>query len=115
MTLPTFLPPMTPSVGSSQKPDVNLRRADFGDGYSQAAPAGLNHIREVASLRWDVLTRAEKDQLVAFLKERGGYQSFTYQLPTEATARRWTCDDWRVTALPASLFAVEATLREAHQ
>ena len=105
---------MTPSVGSSLKPEISLFRADFGDGYSQAAPRGLNHIRRVASLRWDVLTRAEKNAIEAHFVERGGNKSFRYTVPGDTSERRYTCDDWNITTIGGSLFAIEATFREAH-
>lgn len=42
MVLPTFIPPVGPSPGTSHKPTVNLWEAEFGDGYSQPTPKGIN-------------------------------------------------------------------------
>ena len=110
MPLATFVPPMRPSPGTGNTPEISLRRANFGDGYTQASPAGLNHIRRVVSLRWDYLTLAEANQIEAFLVQQGGYKPFYYTLNGEATARKWTCDTWSKTDGHPS--KVSATFRE---
>lgn len=110
MPIPTFNPPMRPSPGTSRTPEVNLRRASFGDGYGQNSPAGLNHIRQVVALRWEFLTLAEAQEIEAFLVERGGYQPFLYALNGEAQARRWICESWSMTDGHPS--TVSATFKE---
>lgn len=97
MTLPTFTPPMRPSAGTTHQPEVALRTASFGDGYTQSAPAGLNHIRDVVSFKWDFLSLAEAQEIEGFLAARGGCQPFLYTLNGEAEPRRWVCDTWSVT------------------
>jgi len=52
MTLQTFTPPIQPSVGATNKPKVKILKADFGDGYTQAAADGTNNIRAEFSLTW---------------------------------------------------------------
>lgn len=112
MTLPVFSPPQAPSANMVDKPELNILRADFGDGYSQAAPRGLNHIRRTLSLRFDLLERAEKDAIVDFLTAQAGTKAFLYTLPGEASPTRYTCEDWEVTSLGASLFNVAAKFRQ---
>ena len=46
MALLTFTPPVGPSPGTAHKPTVNLFETEFGDGYSQPTPKGLNHVRK---------------------------------------------------------------------
>lgn len=97
MPLTTFTPPMRPSAGTGNTPEVSLRRASFGDGYTQASPAGLNHVRRIVTLRWDYLSLAEARQIDTFLKARGGYEAFYYTLNGEAQPRKWTCAEWSIT------------------
>ncbi len=59
MALTTFTPPIAPTLGTKHAPKVNLLKAEFGDGYSQAAPNGLNHTAHEISLRWGALTEAQ--------------------------------------------------------
>lgn len=97
MPIPVFTPPMRPSAGTGVAPEVSLRKAPFGNGYCQASPAGLNHIRRAVTLRWDFLTLAEAQAIDQFLTDRGGYQPFAYALNGESEPRRWTCSEWSVT------------------
>ncbi|WCR09576.1 phage tail protein [Paracoccus stylophorae] len=110
MPAPTFTPPMRPSAGTQITPEVNLRKAPFGDGYGQASPSGLNHIRRIVRLEWAYLSLDEAQQIDTFLTGRGGYRAFTYTLNGEAQPRRWTCAEWHIEdGHPAR---VTATFRE---
>jgi phage-related protein len=110
MALPTFNPPMRPSPGTGHSPEISLRRTPFGDGFVQASPTGLNHIRKVVSLRWDYLTLDEANEIEAFLIQQGGYRPFWYLLNGETVPRKWVCDTWTKTDNhPAQ---VTATFRE---
>ncbi|MEP0260490.1 MAG: phage tail protein [Roseibium sp.] len=94
MALPAFAPPVAPSPGTGHNPEISLRKADFGDGYTQSSPAGLNHIRQVITLRWDGLTPDQAAMIRDFLAERGGWQAFWYQPHGHATRVKWTCEEW---------------------
>lgn len=110
MPLTTFTPPMRPSAGTGIASEVSLRKAPFGDGYTQASPAGLNHVRLTVTLRWDYLSLAEAMAIDTFLKARGGYEPFYYRLNGETADRKWTCSEWSITdGMPARL---TATFRE---
>lgn len=97
MPIPVFNPPMRPSPGTGHAPEVKLRTAAFGDGYTQSSPAGINHIRQVVTFRWDYLNLAEAKEIEAFFVARGGYQPFEYQLWGESEPRRWVCESWSIT------------------
>ncbi|MQV98351.1 phage tail protein [Sinorhizobium medicae] len=98
MVLPTFIPPVGPSPGTSHKPTVNLWEAEFGDGYSQPTPKGINHIRRAVSLAWNALTYDQMRAIVDFFESRGGCEPFYFQPYGEPVARKWTCKDWTSTA-----------------
>lgn len=94
MALETFLPCVPPQPGTRNKPEIKLLEAEFGDGYTQAAPDGLNHIRRTLSLSWEKLLPWQKDQIVGFLESQGGYKSFWYTPSNESVPVKWTCKDW---------------------
>lgn len=112
MALPTFSPPVAPSAGLAVEPKLNLFKSEFGDGYTQASPAGLNHIRDVAELKFEMMTSLQAAGLVAFLRERGGYQPFLWTAPDEDTPRRWTCAKWKHVRDEAGRSTVTATLEQ---
>jgi phage-related protein len=110
IAIPTFDPPFAPSPGAQNKPEIKILQAEFGDGYSQPTPAGLNHIRRVLTLQWEMLERCERDAMLSFFERRGGTLPFFFAMPGEAHIA-YTCADWSDTALEAELYTVKATFK----
>lgn len=94
MSLLTFEPPVGPSPGTSYKPQLSILVADFGDGYSQPTPNGINHIKRRVSLKWDALTYEQMVEIESFFARHGGTRAFYYQPFGERCTLRWTCRDW---------------------
>lgn len=109
MSLATFNPPVEPSPGTATKPEVKLKKAAFGDGYTQTTRDGLNHIRRVVTLQWEILSQEQADAIEAFFIAQGGDTPFYYTLRGDVQ-RKWTCEEWdRVRASPNTC---SATLQE---
>lgn len=92
--LPSFKPPIGPSPGTTFERKVNLLKAEFGDGYSQPTPKGLNHIRKILKLKWGALTLEQRDEIEVFFSDREGYKPFYYKPYGENNAMKWTCEEW---------------------
>lgn len=87
----TFTPPVVPSVGGTgKKTTPKVRRAEFGDGYSQRTPDGLNYNKRTVTLSWELLLSTDADTIEDFMNARGGSEAFTYTLPLESTEFKWT-------------------------
>jgi phage-related protein len=112
MAADTFTPPINPSPGLTEKPELKILQAEFGDGFSQPTPDGLNHIRRVIDLTWDVLEQDEMEAIRDFLEEHGGTEAFRYTLPNEAISRLYRCAEWQVIALQVDLYSISATFRQ---
>ncbi len=112
MTTPTFIPPVSPS-SLQDKPEIRISTTEFGDGYTQETRRGLNHVRRVLQLRWEVLTQAQARTILSFLEERGGDRTFAYRVPGEEQPIKVTCREWIETRLPAGLVSIEATFRQS--
>jgi phage-related protein len=91
--LNNFVPPVDPSPGTKTKPVLKLKAADFGDGYTQVTRDGLNWIRQVATLQWDLLLPAQAGVIEQFFIGQGGDTPFYYALRDDVI-RKWTCKDW---------------------
>ncbi|WP_431854312.1 phage tail protein [Azospirillum sp.] len=89
----TLTPPFNPTVGTDIHPEIKLIKADFGDGYRQRAPDGLNHIRYLYQFVWEGPV-AEIDEILLFLHERGGTEAFLYTPPGESQAKTFVCQEW---------------------
>jgi phage-related protein len=107
--LNNFLPPVDPSPGTKTKPELKLKEAAFGDGYTQTTRDGLNHMRRVVTLQWDVLRLDQAIAIEAFFENQGGDTPFYYALSGD-TVRKWSCKDWDRSRKAPNTCA--ATLRE---
>ena len=88
---------------------ARVRRAQFGDGYSQSVPDGINHISQEWPLtivgRWSTVGPA-----VAFLESHVG-ESFQWT-PPRGTASLWQCDEWEIKNEGADVYTVTATFQQ---
>lgn len=112
MTAPTFAPPVDPSTGTSDSPEAKVLTADFGDGYVQSGPDGINNIRSVLSLKWEAVTNSEADQIIGFLAGQRGSDPFFYALPGGSPVL-FTCNKWSRNYRTNNLQSVTATLRQS--
>lgn len=109
MALQTFNPDPAPSPGTSFTPKIKVRAAEFGDGYSQIMPDGINNIREQLDLSWDALTEAQRDTIIAFFNAHKGSTPFWYQPVGQSAPMKWTCAEWSST-IPDGTWQVKAKL-----
>lgn len=110
MAISTFAPSIAPSPGTRHNPKIDILQADFGDGFTQVAPNGLKHIREVVFLRWEALTEPQLQELKTFFTERGGFRPFYYQPRGFLQVLKWTCPEWSMT--DGSPWTFEAKLEQ---
>ncbi|WP_036264416.1 phage tail protein [Methylocapsa aurea] len=113
MPIQTFNPPVKPSAGLRSKPEIKIAKASFGDGYTQSSPDGINYVRQVVELTWDVLTASQASSITTFFSSQGGYLSFLYQIPGDSMQIKYTCDDWSDTHLSNGLHKITATFRQS--
>ena len=84
-----------PDNGATIEEDLRVRATQFGDGYEQTAPDGLNPIAVKFSLSF---TRSPDivAQILAFLRSKSGGQTFTFT-PPGGSEIRVKCRRWRTT------------------
>ena len=70
-----------PTYGSAVSTKPNIKPVQFGDGYEQRVPMGINS----DARRWEVIfgnrPTATADAIAAFLKAAGARQSFNWTPP----------------------------------
>jgi phage-related protein len=114
MAFPTFTPPIDPSPGILKNYEMKLLEAEFGEGYTQIARQGYNHIRRKMSLRWDALDRTQRDEIMAFFIERGGDQTFWWQVHDEPEPSKWICKDFS-SEHPDGIYKISAEFLESFE
>lgn len=89
-----FEPPIAPSPGSQHSKTLKILEAEFGDGYSQPTPDGLNHIRRESSIVWGGLTTPQKQEIDDFFTALGGTKPFRFHVFGDTVERQWRCKEW---------------------
>jgi phage-related protein len=114
-TFPIYLTGTTPLIGPSYPVDVKyqprLLTVQFGDGYTQQTPDGINYMLRTFTVTWEILTNAERTLINNFLIGQGGYQSFNWITPDGDTALV-KCAQWTSSANNPGTWALTATFQE---
>jgi len=101
------------SPGSQLFDEPRVRKTQFGDGYVQRSPDGINNMPAKWQLTFKDVTLAAGDAMVAFLRARGGVEAFDWCPPRETALKRWTCSSWSRTLPDADgLSTVQAVFEQ---
>jgi phage-related protein len=90
---------------ASVKPEIAT--ANFGDGYSQRVPQGINWIGEEWDLTFSARTPSERDALLAFFVAQGGYLAFNWTSPSGTTGK-FVATNWGYSPTSAAANSVSA-------
>lgn len=91
--------------------EPRIKKVDFGDGYTQQAPDGINSQLAKWSLNWEALTVSEKNTIEGFLAARQGYQTFTWIDPS-GTTYKVKCPNWSVSEFAPKVFSIKASFNQ---
>lgn len=83
----TFTPPVEPSYGTSKDVVFRTLTNDFGDGYQQSTPDGINDKTDVWSVQWGNVTDADAMTLMNFFRSVGESTVFDWTTPENETKR----------------------------
>lgn len=112
MALLTFTPSIGPSPGTTHKPNIKVLSAEFGDGYSQPTPDGINHIKRTVQLRWDGVPYEVMEEIVDFFYRHGATKPFYYRPFGERHTLKWICKEWQHSA-DGGVLKITATLEQS--
>lgn len=88
----TILNKPTNAVNLSLKP--RILNAQFGDGYSQRSPDGINNIVEIWDVTFEYADKSIRDTLNDTLKDFGGVNYFLWTPPYESSTKKFICQEW---------------------
>lgn len=114
MAFNTFTPPKEPSSPLTDEPEFRIANAEFGDGYEQRAPKGINWKRSVISVAWRNIARSEADTILQFFYDQD-FNPFYYTLPYENSQRKWVATEWSREDRVDGFVDVQATWRESFE
>lgn len=82
------------SYGTQKEVAPRVRKAQYGDGYSQRVGDGINTDLEKWSVQLTNVPHAEADSIETFLKAHGGYEAFYWTRPGTASPITVICPQW---------------------
>lgn len=109
--------PLTNKISQSSGGSTSYRLnvAQFGDGYSQRTPDGINYIQRKWTVAWDNLTASELTTVQTFLDIIGDGQYFTWQPPGLGASLKWILDgETRIAAKSGNLYAVSFSCKQVY-
>jgi phage-related protein len=83
----------TPDRSPTMDVEPKVLSSQFGDGYSQRTPDGINNMMETWSLAFTLRTKTEIDSIETFLRARAGAEAFYWTTPSNRTAK-FICKKW---------------------
>lgn len=83
--------PLPEKIMRGSNPEVSHRSlsAQFGDGYEQVAPDGLNTRQELWDVTWGNLSQLQVLQVTQFLNSVGAWGTIEWTPCYEATSRKF--------------------------
>ncbi|WP_163998684.1 phage tail protein [Pyxidicoccus caerfyrddinensis] len=78
--------PFTPDYGAQLESQLRVRKAQFGDGYSQRSEDGARGLLQRWSVQFTARKKTEADALDAFLRTHRGVAAFEFVVPDSAWA-----------------------------
>lgn len=103
------------SQASSGTTSFRLNIAQFGDGYSQRTPDGINYTMRKWVLIWDNLTSTELITVQTFIDTVGNGQYFTWTPPGFSTALKWILEgETRFSAKSGNLYGVQCNIKQVY-
>lgn len=82
------------SAGTQLTERPRVKSAQFGDGYQQLAPDGINSLAQEWEMVFDGVDDTVADDMVAFLRTQGGTQPFNYVPLRTTDAISVICAEW---------------------
>lgn len=102
----------------SYNPDIsiqpNVKKVQFGDGYDQSSPDGINNILLPLNLTFDKRTDNEARAILHFLYARKGAESFVFTPPFPYNMNKlFKCGQWRHNHIFANNHTITVVFNEA--
>lgn len=110
--MPTFT--FLPDFGPTKSAKPRIRKAQFGDGYTQAVRYGINSLDEQWNLTFSKRSLAEADAIEAFFDASSYVEPFDWTPPGES-AKRYRVSEWTRTNSSAGLFDLTAKFDRVYE
>ena len=98
---------------STEKTELRVDVAQFGDGYRQTAFDGINVDISTIDVAWNNIDAQSKDEIYFFLKSRLKRVPFLFRLPDWPQAEIVYCNAMTKPYIHRGMWSITATLQRA--
>jgi phage-related protein len=112
MALLIFDSPVSPSEPLQVETAARVLENEFGEGFKQRAPDGLNNLVRSAKPQWPRLSDQNADLIEAFLRGQLGAIPFLWLKPGDADYSQWICKTWSRVSLVGGKANLSASFEE---
>lgn len=108
--------PLTEKISQSSSRSIKYRvlKAQFGNGYAQVAPDGINCKVENWNIRYENIEKVDRDTVVDFLDTVAGWDLITWT-PTNDTLEktyRVTAEGYSEQSMAGTIFTISFNLEQ---
>ena len=104
-----------PTVGFSTDINPSVNKVQFGEGYSQRVPSGINNIMQSWNVSFNSQSIATANAIDAFLSSKYGTNSFTWIPPGETIEVKVLCPKWTKTYESSISRSISATFERVYE
>lgn len=105
----------TPDFSSKKNSEPKVTAVQFGDGYTQRQPQGINSNPKSFDLTFSTRDNSEADAIEAFLDTQGAVYAFDFTPPYATSSLRVVCAKWARSYDSATFSTVTATFMEVFE
>ena len=115
-----FSAPVQPDKGMARATTSRTLTAQFGDGYEQRTPQGINNINQSIEVGFNSRPKDEIDDIVAFYESKKGATSFSFVMSdsnggSNEETMKVVCENWSQTWKYDDYYDLKATFRRLYE
>lgn len=90
------------------------KKAQFGDGYAQRIPDGINNNPKIWNVTFKAIDDTTRGSIEQFLSSHGGHTAFTWAPPGEVSAK-YICETWDITRVAYNVNDISAVFEQVFE
>lgn len=100
------------SQASNENVEFIVNGIQFGNGYEQVQPDGINNIRSNWNVVWENVTTTQKTTIITALRATNGADYITWTPPGYASAIRFRTTGYSITTPSGNIWTITAQLKQ---
>ena len=105
-----------PSQSSNMSRKFRTLSTQFGDGYRQDTPDGINFKLDMWNINFENLTSATTANVKTFFDSVGSFDQFTWQAPGDSVIKNWKLDPkgYTMTAQAGNVYSISTSIYQVY-